>query len=97
MYPKSQFLQVSVTANIAWNRQMTYDKVYLPEFMDEPLEEMLRCFRDFGFVEFRRIYNDPRKTHKPLFILTFISQAPNRILLGYIPRGVTTFYPTPER
>ena len=38
----TQFLQVPVTANIAWNRQMTFGKIYLPEFLDEPLEGTLR-------------------------------------------------------
>ena len=41
--------------------------------------------------------NDPRKAHKSLFVFTFIGQVPNKIVLVYILRRLTTFYPTPER
>ena len=93
----TQFLQIPVTASIAWNRQMTFGKIYLPEFIDESLEDTLSCFRNCGVVEVRRMYNDPKKAHIPLFVFTFLGQAPDKILLGYIPRKVTTFYPSPEK
>ena len=69
----------------------------LSEFQDESPEETLKCFQSCGVVEVRKMYNDLRKFHKPIFDFTFFGQASNKIPLGYIRRRVTTFYPTPER
>ena len=72
-------LEIPITTTIAWNRELTFGKIYAPEFLEEDLEDILLHLKESGVVSVRKILSDPTKHHVPSFVLTFLGNCPSEI------------------
>ena len=73
-----------ITSTIIWNQQFSYRKLYAPEFKDTPLEKFLQDLKVFNVVAIRKYFADPRKEDYPLYVLTFLGEAPELLTFGYV-------------
>lgn len=90
-------LNIQITSAIAWARHFTYGKIYAPELSHESLPELLDMLSPFNVVSIRKLFSDPRKSHVPLYVLTFMGPTPSSLKLGYISYQVDTYYPSPTQ
>lgn len=88
---------VTVNATVSWESQFAYRKFYAPEFADTPMDELLNFLQPFNVVTVRKLFSDPRRTKVPLFVATFIGQAPLFLLLGYCKYPLEKYVPSPRR
>ena len=84
---------IPIKATVAWNRQLTYGKIYAEEFSNDTLQELLEYLTPHGVVNVRKLFRDPARAHVPLFVLTFIGAAPTHIILGSIRYSVDKYIP----
>jgi len=89
---------IPVSAKISWSSQISYGKIYAPEFLDSSLEEILSYLKPEGVIGIRKLLNDPRKVKVPLYVLSFIgNKCPDRLKTRYSYYKVDPFYPKPTQ
>lgn len=89
---------IPVSSCIALNTQSVTGKIYAPEFQEEPLPTLLDMLRPNGVVAIRRLFRDPKKSHIPLFVLTFLGTSrPSSMTVGYSKIAVDPYIPSPLR
>ena len=87
---------IPVSAGVAWNRQLTYGRLYAREFgHDTTLDELLKYLEPHNVVGIRKLFRDPSKEHIPLFVLTFLGPRPEKIKLGSIQYDIDIYIPSP--
>ena len=88
---------IPIKITIAWSRQLTYGKIWAPEFGNDTLQEMLKYLEPHNVVAVRKLFNNPTRAHTPLFVLTFFGKLPPYIILGSIRYEIGVFIPRPLR
>ena len=86
-----------IRVGVAWNRQLTYGKIYAEEFSHDTLDELLGYLKPHGVVGARKLFTDPAKSHVPLYVLTFVGTLPNHVILGSIKYNIDKYIPRPMR
>lgn len=92
IYP---ILNIPINASIAWGRQFSYGKIFAPQLSEETLEEILEILSPLKVVSVRKLFNDPARSHVPLYVLTFLGTLPTTLKVGYISYNIEKYYPTP--
>ena len=87
--------QIPITSSIIWNEQFSYRKLYAPEFKDTPLDKFLEDIKIFNVVAVRKYFADPKKSDYPLYVLTFLGEAPETLKLGYVIYNLDKYYSSP--
>lgn len=88
---------LQITTTIAWKNQLTYGKLYAPEFKQWPLGEILPVLQTQKVVAIRKLFSDPQRAGVPLYVLTFLGPRPEKILLGYTNYHIDKYIPNPMR
>jgi len=89
---------IPINVKVAWGPHISQGKIYAPEFIDMPLEEILTYLKPEGIVGIRKLLNDPAKQHIPLYVLSFLGkECPPKIRTMYSYYKVDPFYPNPIR
>jgi hypothetical protein len=98
---KVQYLteaKIPVKVCVAWGKQLTYGKLYAPEFQQDTLEYLLTILKPHGVVTVRKLFSDPKKDNVPLYVLTFLGRAcPDKLKIGYSIYSIDKYYPNPLR
>ena len=90
--------KIPIRVTIAWNKQLSYGKIYAPEFQSDSLEYLLEILKPSKVVGIRNLFTDPNKAHIPLYVLTFLSDScPEKLKVGYCHYTVDRYYPNPTR
>jgi hypothetical protein len=90
--------KTTITANVAWTKQLSLGKLYAPELRDITLNMILETLKPHGVVGIRRLLNDPTRSSVPLFVLTFLgTTCPAKIKVGYCIYNIDKYYPNPTR
>lgn len=90
--------KISVTTAIAWSKQLSYGKIFAPEFQQDSLQYLLTIMQDQGVVSIRKLFADPEKANVPLYVLTFLeATCPTKIKIGYCSYNIDKYYPSPQR
>ena len=72
--------KIPIRTTIEWTSQLAYGRVYAPEFLESSLNELLVMLKPSNVVGMRKLYQDPNRSHSPLYVLTFLSKhCPDRI------------------
>ena len=87
--------QVPITSSIIWNEQFSYRKLYAPEFRNTSIEKFLEDIKMFNVVAVRKYFADPKKRDYPLYVLTFLGEAPETLKLGYVIYNLDKYYSSP--
>ena len=83
---------------IAWASHLSYSRVYAPEFLESSLADLLNMLKPCNVVGVRKLYQDPSRSHTPLYVLTFLSRdCPDKIKTGNIRLKVDPCYQRPMR
>ena len=75
---------MSITCSISWYKQFTLRKNWAPHFANIPLDTFLTYLRPLGAVSVNKLLSDPSKQDFPLFVITFLGNAPESIKLGWV-------------
>ena len=90
--------QIPVIVTPDWGQQTVQGKVFIPQFADDPLEDLLEMLKPQGVVGIRKMFHDPKRVESSLYVLTFLGQTcPNKIRVGYTSAYVDKYYPSPLR
>ena len=73
---------IPINCIISWNKQFTLRKLWAPHFAKTPLDKFLNYLRPVGAVSVRKLYSDPSKQDFPLFVVTFLGNAPAKVQKG---------------
>ena len=84
-----------ITSTIIWNQQFSYRKLYAPEFKNTLIEKCLQDLKVFNVVAIRKYFADPRKVDYPLYVLTFLGEAPELLTFGYVKYNLDKYYSSP--
>ena len=66
--------QIPVTVTPDWGSQTVQGKVFVPQFSDDSLEELLEMLKTQGVVGIRKMFLDPRRAESSLYVLTFLGR-----------------------
>ena len=69
--------------------------MFAPEFAETPIESFLQDLKIYNVVAIRKYFADPRKADYPLYVLTFIGEAPEILTLGYVKFKLDKYYSSP--
>ena len=90
--------QIPVTAVPDWSNQTVQGKVFVPQFAEDSLEELLEMLKPQGVIGIRKMFHDPKRAESSLYVLTFLGNlCPNKIKVGYTSAQVDKYYPSPLR
>ena len=93
----SEDLKISISVSVALASQTVQGKVYLNHMEGVEIAELLQMLKPQGVIDIRKLYQDPKKSHIPLYVITFFEQQlPKKIYIGYRPIYVDPFYPQPK-
>ena len=89
---------IPIKTTIAWASHLSYGRVYAPEFLESSLADLLNMLKPCNVVGVRKLYQDPSRSHTPLYVLTFLSRdCPDKIKTGYSSLKVDPYYQSPMR
>ena len=92
------FNNVKVQTSIAWSSELSYGKVYAPEFQEDSLESLLEILKPVGVVGVRKLFADPNNANIPLYVLTFLEKIPpQNIKVGYCRYNIDRYVASPLR
>jgi hypothetical protein len=90
--------KIPVTSVIAWSKQLSYGKLFAPEFQEDSLQYLLTIMKEQGVVSICKLFSDPQKAKVPLYVLTFFgTSCPPKIKIGYCIYNIDKYYPSPQR
>jgi hypothetical protein len=94
----TSFCTIPVQVTIAWTSQTSQGKIFAPEFLGDSIEDLLQILQPSGVVAIRKLYQDPKKSNSPLYVLKFLNATrPIKLKVGYCQYNVDPYYPSPVR
>jgi hypothetical protein len=61
--------KIPIQVTVAWGKQLSYCKLYAPEFQHDSLDYLLNILKPLGIVSVRKLFSDPKKGHVPLYAI----------------------------
>ena len=74
--------KIPITSTVAWNKQLTYGKLYTREFSFDTLETTLGYLRPHNVVAIR-VFRPSSSASSHFYVLTFLSPTPSKLQVGY--------------
>ena len=89
--------QIPVTAVPDWGDQIVQWKVFVPQFAEDSLEDLLEMLKSQGVVGICKMFQDSKRAKSSLYILTFRGRTcPDKIKVGYTSAQVDKYYTSPQ-
>ena len=81
-----------------WGHQTMQLRVFIPQFADDSLEDLLVMLKPQGVVGIRMMFHDPKRAESSLYVVIFLGHScPEKIKVGYTSAYVDKHYPSPLR
>ena len=88
------FRNIPIASKIAWTSQFTYRKIWCPYLSQETIPGILEMLKDQNVIAVRKFFSDERQ-NLPLYVLTFLGPAPDKLTLGYELIELVRYTPSP--
>ena len=90
--------QIPVIVVPDWGQQTVQGKVFILQFADDSLEDLLVMLKPHGVVGIRKMFHDPKRAESSLYVLTFLGHScPYKIKVGYTSAYGDNYYHSPLR
>ena len=88
---------IPIKTTIAYTNQLSYGRIYAPEFLECSLQDWLEMLKPCNVVGVRNLYQDSNRASSSLYVLTFLpKKCPERIQAGYSSCRVHLYYQSPS-
>jgi len=89
---------IPIISTIDWGSETVQGKIFLPHLEQDSLPDILEELKPQGIIALRKLYNDPRKAHSPIYVITCIgNECPEYIKIAYLKCKIKKYYPSPLR